>query len=77
MFAHGHFCSNLVLSIYTGKSWPKSFKVPKVRVRINFSFFFSEFLKALVLNSELYWCTITFESKRKWRGDIFLEGPEF
>ena len=25
MFAHGHFCSNLVLSIYTGKSWPKVF----------------------------------------------------
>lgn len=55
----------------------KSLKVPKVRVRINFSFFLSEFLKELVLNSELYWCTIAFESKRKWRGDIFLEGPEF
>ena len=25
MFAHGHFCSNLVFSIYTGKSWPKVF----------------------------------------------------
>lgn len=44
MFAHGHFCSKLVLSIYTGKSWPKVFKVPKVRVRIN-----SEFSKELGL----------------------------
>lgn len=40
MFAHGHFCSKLVLSIYTGKSWPKVFKVQKVRLRINS---FSEF----------------------------------
>lgn len=23
VFTHGHFCSKLVLSIYTGKSWPK------------------------------------------------------
>lgn len=46
MFAHGHFCSKLVLSIYTGKSWPKVFKVPKVRLRINS---FSEFSRELDL----------------------------
>lgn len=46
MFAHGHFCSKLVLSIYTGKSWPKVFKVPKVRVWINY---FSEFSREVGL----------------------------
>lgn len=38
MPALGHFASKLVLSIYTGKAWPKSCEVPKVRVRINFLF---------------------------------------
>lgn len=46
MFAHGHFCSKLVLSIYAGKSWPKVFKVPKVRVQMNS---FSEFSRELGL----------------------------